>query len=150
MANVIVAIVTLVITFILASYGVYQNIESSRRSQNATVIGSTINRLAQYNQELREELGHQPLAPSQEAGTGYGYYDTDMLARAAYGTVTYRFHANLNGYFVCASSPDTSTTMQESMQMVARDRPGSFASGECGVSGTAVSNLSVVSMRIGS
>lgn len=150
MANIIVAVVTLVITFILASYGVYQNIESSRRSQNATVIGSTINRLAQYNQELREELGHQPLSPGQESGTGYGYYETDVLDRAAYGSVTYRFHANGAGYFVCASSTDVSATMQESMQMVARDRPGAFASGECGITGTAVSNLSVVSMKIGS
>jgi hypothetical protein len=149
-ANIIVAIVTLVITFILASYGVYQNIESSRRSQNATVIGSTISRLAQYNQELREELGHQPLSVSEESGTGYGYYDQAVLDRAAYGTVTYRFNANGTGYYVCASSGDVSTTMQESMQMVARDRPGAFVSGECGVTGTAVSNLSVVSMKIGS
>lgn len=150
MANIIVAIVTLVITFILASYGVYQNIESSRRSQNATVIGSTINSLAQYNQELREEIGHQPLGSGEEASSGYAYYDPDMLSRAAYGTVTYRFTANPSGYYVCASSPDVSSTMQESMQMVARDRPGAFASGECGVSGTAVSNVSVVSMKIGS
>jgi len=149
-ANVIVAIVTLVITFILASYGVYQNIESSRRSQNATVIGSTISRLAQYNQDLREELGHQPLSSGEESASGYGYYDSEMLSRAAYGTVTYRFHANASGYYVCASSPDVSTTMQESMQMVARDRPGAFVSGECGVTGTGVSNLSVVSMKIGS
>ena len=150
MANIIVAIVTLVITFILASYGVYQNIESSRRSQNATVIGSTISRLAQYNQELREELGHQPLSPGEESASGYGYYDLDMLSRAAYGTVTYRFHANGSGYYVCASSTDVSATMQEAMKMVARDRPGAFASGECGITGTAVSNLSVVSLRIGS
>lgn len=150
MANVIVAIVTLVITFVLAGYGVYQNVESSRRSQNATVIGSTMTRLAQYSQELRDELGHQPLAPGQEASTGYGYYDTDMLARAAYGAVTFRFHANQNGYHVCASSTDVGDNMVESLRMVARDRPGAYVSGECGVGGTAISNLAVVSLRIGS
>ncbi len=150
MANVIVAIVTLVMTFILASYGVYQNIEASRRSQNATVIGSTINRLAQYNLELREETGHSMLSAGEEASTGYSFYDGEVLRRASYGSVTYRFHANGNGYFVCATSTDVSDTMQESMRMVARDRPGAYASGECGVSTTAVSNVSVVSMRIGS
>jgi hypothetical protein len=147
-SNVLVAIVALIITFMLASFGVYQNIEASRRTSLATTIGSKMNRLGQYNQELADEIGHNVLSAGEESSTGYAYYDTNMLSREAFGSVTFRFHANGTGYYVCATSSDVSTLTSEAMAMVARDRPGSFVSGACGESGVGVSSNIFVSMRV--
>lgn len=150
MANVIIAIAVLIIGFYLASYGIYENVEASRRTALSTTIGAKINRLATYSQDLREDLGGRaPLSASEEGGSGLAYYSSEMLSRERFGAVSFRYNANAGGYWVCAESTDTGQTTIEAMQKVARDRPPSFVSGECGVSGTAVGGLAVMSMRIG-
>jgi hypothetical protein len=150
MSNVIIAIAVLIIGFYLASYGIYENVEASRRTAVSTTIGAKINRLAIYSQDLREDLGGRPpLSTAEEATTGYATYSSEMLARERFGSVTFRYTMSAGGYYVCAESTDTGQTMIEAMQKVARDRPSSFVSGECGNSGTAVGGLVVTSMRIG-
>lgn len=153
MSNVLIAIAVLVIGFVLASYGVYENVQASRRTAMATTIGSKMNRLAIVNQEQREDVGHILLAPSQEAGTGFAYYSLDTLSRENFGPVTFRYHFNGTDYFVCATSTDTGPTMLEALRMVARDRPPTYVSGECGNAGVAIgagnpANVVVVSMKI--
>lgn len=150
MSNVLIALVVMVIGFVLASYGVYDNVQASRRSSLATTISSKMNRLAVYNQDLREDIGHQPLHPNQEVSTGFASYNQDMLDREAFGSVTFRFHANASGYHVCATSNDTGQTMQEAMQMIAKNHPPAYVSGSCGESNVAVGSNVVTSLRIGS
>lgn len=149
MSNVIIAIAVLVIGFVLASYGVYENVQASRRTAMATTIGSKMSRLAVYNQDLREDVGPRSiLSPGEEAATGYASYSQEMLQRESFGAVTFRFHAIAGGYYVCATSSDVSTSMREAMQMVARDRPPAFFSGECGVAATAIGTNVVTSLRL--
>lgn len=149
MSNVIIAIAVLVIGFVLASYGVYENVQASRRTALATTIGSKMSRLAVYNQDLREDLGPRSvLSPGEEASTGYASYSTDILQREAFGPVRFAFTAVTSGYYVCAVSTDVSTSMREAMQMVARDRPPAFVSGQCGSAGTAIGSEVATSLRI--
>lgn len=148
MSNVLIAIAVMIIGFVLAGYGVYDNVQASRRTALATTIGSKMSRLGVYNQELKEELGHNPLSPGEEASTGYASYDLTALNRENFGTVTFRFHAVSGGYFVCATSTDVGQTMQEAMRLVARDRPPAYVSGECANPSTAVSNQTVVSLKL--
>lgn len=154
MGGVLVAIATLVITFVLAGYGVYHNVESSQRTQIAMSVGQSADRLANYNQERVAELGGRTLYGDEEAanGTGYANYNegTKVLLQEQkndYG-ITYRFHSNVTGYYVCASTARTDAKVQEAFQMVARDRPGGFVSGACGESGVAVGGLVVFSIRV--
>lgn len=148
MSNVLIAIAVMIIGFVLASYGVYENVQASRRTALATTIGSKMSRLAVENQEQREEVGHMLLAPSQEAASGFAYYSSDTLAREAFGPVTFRFHWNGSAYYVCATSSDVGQTMRDAMQMVARDRPPAFVSGECGVPATAIGTNVVTSLKL--
>lgn len=148
MGNVIVAIVVLVVGFMLVTYGVYNNVDASRRTQAAMSIGSTLERHAKHIQDLIQENGHVPLSSGEESGTGYGYYDGRMFDRDSTANVTYYPTQTLEGYFVCARSSDVSLTMQEAMQMVARDRRGAFVSGSCGTAAAAISNFVAVSLKV--
>ena len=150
MSNVIIAIVVMIIGFVLAGYGVYDNVQASKRTSLAMTIGAKISRLAVDAQELREDVGHAPLGPSEEASTGFATYSLETLQRESFGAVSFRYHALPAGYFVCATSTDVSLTMQEAMRMVAKDRPPAFVSGACGVTSTAIGAEVVTSWRIGS
>lgn len=152
MAGVIVAIATLVITFVLAGYGVYHNVEASQRTQIAMSVGQSIDRLSTWVQERSSELGDRRILGGEEATTGYANYNEGtpvlrMEDRNDYG-FTYRYHANGAGYFVCATTARTDVKVQEALQMVARDRPSGFVSGACGESGTAISGSVVFSIRV--
>lgn len=148
MSNVLIAIAVMVIGFVLASYGVYDNVQASRRTSLATTIGSKMSRLGVYSQDLKEDLGHNPLSPGEEATSGYASYSTDMLSRENFGSVTFRFTAVASGYYVCATSADTGSTMVEAMRMVARDRPPAFVSGVCSDASAPITNNAVTSLKL--
>ena len=148
MSNVLIAIIVLLITFVLMGLGVYENVEASRRSSLAMTVGSKLSRLGTQNKELALELGRNMYSPGEESATGFAHYDLDALQREAFGSVSFLFHENSSGYYVCARSGDVSSTFQEAFQMVARDRPPSFVSGACGVAATPVTTLVVVSMKL--
>ena len=148
MSNVLIAIIVLLITFVLMGLGVYENVEASRRSSIAMTVGSKLSRLGTENKELALEMGRNMYSPGEEAASGLAYYDVDSLSRESFGSVSFLFHQNGNGYFVCARSGDVGNTMREAFGMVARDRPPSFVSGSCGEPATPVTSLVVVSMRL--
>ena len=148
MSNVLIAIVVLLITFVLMGLGVYESVEASRRSSLAMTVGSKLSRLATENKELQLELGRSMYSAGEEASTGRAYYDSDSLSREAFGSVTFRFHEDSNGYFACATSTDVGRISQEAFRMVAKDRPPSFVSGACGEQSTAIGSNVVVSMRL--
>lgn len=148
MSNVLIAIAVMIIGFVLASYGVYDNVQASRRTALATTIGSKMSRLGVYSQDLKEDLGHHPLSPGEEAASGYAPYSTEMLARENFGAVTFRFTAVGSGYYVCATSTDTGQTMVEAMRMVARDRPPAFVSGVCSDPSAAIGTNVVTSLKL--
>lgn len=152
MGGILVAIATLVITFVLAGYGVYHNVEASQRTQVAMSVGQSVDRLSTWVQERSAELGGRILYGDEEASTGYANYNEGVPVlrvedKNDYG-ISYRYHSNANGYFVCATSVRTDAKIQEALQMVARDRPGGFVSGACGEPGTGISGSVVFSMRV--
>lgn len=148
MANVILAIVTLVVGFVLAGFGVYESVQSSHRSQVAMAIGSALERESQHIQDLWQENGRAPLASTETTAEAPAHYDSGLFQRD--GTYDVSYSASMVGdYYVCATSTDTRSTMQEAMNLVVRDRQGAFVSGQCGVSGTAVADKVVVSLKVG-
>lgn len=140
MANVLIAIATLIIGFTLALYGTYTNVEAGRRTQYATSINSTLEREAKYIQDVAQDLGRMPLS---------GDYDSvGVFGRDSNSKFDFFYTAQAEGYFVCARTSDSSQTMREALQIVSRDRPGSFVSGACGVSATPISTYAAVSMKV--
>ena len=151
MSSVLVGIATIVIVFVIGGYGVYANVEASRRTQTAMTIGHGLDRMVLHAQELRDETGHAPGSASAEASTGYGSYDAGydraaVEARPALG-LTYRYVANGSGYWTCAETIRVDDRTREALTMVSRDRPGSFVSGRCGDPSAAIGSAAVVSMR---
>ena len=148
MSNVLIAIIILLITFVLMGLAVYDNIEASKRSSLAMTVGSKLSRVANNNQEMSLELDRFVYSSGEESASGLAYYDSEMMQREAFGSVSFRYHQNGVGYFTCAQSTDTSEPVREAFAIVARDRPPSFVSGACGEVDSPVTNLVVVSMRM--
>ncbi len=149
MSNILIALVTLVIAFVLAGYGVYATVESSRRSNTAMVVGSALERQAGHMQDLAGELGRMPRSPAAESSTGYASYNPEVFTSENTAKLNFLTDQNGSSTWVCAETNDLSDYMREAFQMVVRDRPGSVISGRCGYAGTAITTKQVVSLRVG-
>lgn len=139
MGGVIMAIATLVIGFVLAGYGVYTNAQASQRTLIATSVGSSIERQAKSVQDMAYELERRPTGSDVDAA---------LFARDSNLNVTYSYLVSGADGYVCATSTDVRETMVEGLNMVAKTRPGTFVSGQCGVISAAVGSRVSFSMKV--
>lgn len=140
MANIVIAIISLVITFMLASYGVYTNVEASRRTQFAMAVGSTLERNAGYIQDLAQDLGRVPSSAD---------IDTDRFLKDSGQKISYDYLVVDGSAYVCARTNLTDSMTRDAMNMAARDRPGAFVSGFCGFPNQAIVGRVVLSLKVG-
>lgn len=139
MSNVVMAILVLVVTFIIASYGVYSNVEASRRTQLASSVGSTIARDAAHVQSVAQDLGRVPDAADVDDG---------RFARESGDAMQFSYVVAGGAGYVCGVVGRSDDITREAMNKVVRDHPGAFVSGQCGSSGASISDSVAVSLKV--
>lgn len=139
MGGVVLAVVTLVITFVIAGYGIYGNVEVAKRSMISSSIGHAIERQAKSVQDLALDFERLPTEAE---------VDVAVFQRDSSVNVTYSYRVIGTDGFVCATSDDPSELVVEAMNMLARTRPTSFVSGNCGTATVPVSARVAFSMKV--
>jgi hypothetical protein len=138
MANVIIALATLAIGFILATYGAYNSYHSAKRTEYATRVTASFNRLSGYIGLTMEDLGRRPTAAEVVASRF-----TDESGNG----LTYTYGATGSHFWVCARAA-RSDWMIEAFEKVQNSRQGVVIGDACdSATGAGASNVSVT-MRI--
>lgn len=144
MANVLLAIATLVVGFVLATYGVFANVEASQRTQIANTVRASLMRQAEFFQDRQSDLG-RVLDPSP-SGSDHAEFLPVLEAERTTGQA-YSYAVVGTDAFLCVTSV-TSTQAREAFERVARDWPGATVSGACGNPSSPAAASVVLSVKV--
>lgn len=138
MGNVLIAIATLTVGFILATYGAYTGYYSLKRAEYYERVSTGFELVLVHAVERREELGRAPKVADLDAGVFARQEGHGIIYRYGEGGV-----APNNYLWVCARAPTTQPYIEEAFAKVRDQRAGTRLGGNClhdsGPDGTTVS-----------
>ncbi|QAY80149.1 hypothetical protein [Sphingosinicella sp. BN140058] len=138
MGNIIVSLLTLMMTLAMMSFGAYSSFYAAQRAKVSTVVGRTLERQLIYLAMTREDLGRVPTAgevlPARISGEDGGDISYFYGTGAGYG-------------YVCART-ERRGWREEAFQRVRDQRPGALYGGDCDTNGAPSGTYVSVTVRI--
>jgi hypothetical protein len=139
MANILIAIVTLAIGFLLVSYGAYSSYHSTQRTFVASVVGRALERNMIYVDMSKSDLGRYPSAADLDASR-FSKENRDGIV-FSYGTT------GSYGY-VCARAERSRAWVDEGFQRARDQWPNALYGGDCNTNSGPNSTHVSVTIRI--
>jgi hypothetical protein len=135
MANILIAIVTLAIGFLLVSYGAYSSYHSTQRTFVSSVVGRALERQMIYIDMSKSDLGRFPSASDLDANR-FTKENRDGIEFTYGSTGTY-------GY-LCARAERRRSWIDEGFQRAREQWPNALYGGDCNTnSGPGATHVSV-------
>lgn len=122
MANVLIAIVTLAIGFLLVSYGAYTNYHSTKRTFVSTVVSRALERQMIYIDMSKDDLGRYPSVSD---------LDPSRFVNENRDGVVFSYGTTGSYGFLCARAPRTKDWVDEGFERAREQWPNALLGGDC-------------------
>lgn len=142
MSQIIIAIATVIIGVVLATYGVYTSFEASKRTQYTSLVNGVFSRSVIHVDSLAQSLGRYP-SDTEVEDRFFGINDRD--------DVIFRYSRSTNlttdSAYLCARSRSTPTkAMNDAFDRVVEHWPNALRGADCNTSGGPSATLSSVTL----
>ena len=142
MSHVVIGTMIVLLTFAIAGFGVYVNIDSSTRLGRVSYVASNLERQVTIVQDVINDRREVP--SSSDLGT---LIDTHFT-RPSMADVAFSYSVVSSRGYACATVAAGSTGWQSAFTKITADRPAWFVSGACGDSSAAVTTTRVLSAGV--
>ena len=138
MANIIIALATLIIGFVLVSFGAYSSYYAAQRAQVATVVNRALERQLIYVDMVKSDLNTVPTVTQVDASK---FSDEDRSG------IQFSYGVNGSYGYVCARSPAHEYAV-EAFERVAAQWRNAVYGGACDSGGGPAGGFVSVSVRV--
>lgn len=138
MGNILIAVATMVIGFILTTYGAYAGYHSVSRSKTVSHVQSSFERQLIYIDMARQDLGRMPSASDLVM---------NRITSANRDGLTFSYQLAGSTGVLCVVNPATDYVI-EGLQQVAALRPGAMFGSTCNTNGGPSATSVSVTIRI--
>lgn len=140
MAQVLIAVATLMMTFVLATIGAYTGYYSVKRTEYVTKVNGSMSRLLSYTAMTAEDLQRLPKASDMAVS---------RFSRESGDNLTYSYGDGVGYFWICASSPYVDYR-KEAFERVQALRPADTVIGDatCDSAGGPSATNMTLTMRV--
>lgn len=138
MANILIAVATLIIGFILAGYGAYNGYFATKRSEYTMRVSSAFEHILTDVIQLRNDMGEVPPV---------AYVAASRIQQHNFKGITYSYSTSGGQGYVCALS-SRNDFVDAAFQAVAEQRSGALLGSTCNTSGGPSASSVSVTVRI--
>lgn len=138
MSNVLIAVATMILGFIMATYGAYTGYHSLSRSQAVMRVQSALERQLVYIRASQEDLGRVPAASDLVMNR--------ITGESRFGLVYSYAASGGSGYLCVRSEPEG--YIVEALELIAEQRRGAYFGSTCNTSGGASASSVSLTIRI--
>jgi hypothetical protein len=122
MANILIAMITLIIGFILVSYGAYSNYYAAKRTFVSTAVSNALERQLIYVDMSKSDLGRFPSVSDM---------DSNRFSKENRDGVVYSYGTTGSYGYICARAPRTQSWVDEGFERARGQWPNALYGGDC-------------------